>query len=99
MSRQNGTLRMSSNIEPRVSAPLDARAVCDVKADLTTPSAFPYYYVGMRVSVKAEQSLYMLIGSDPTDINNWKKVDDSSSGKEMTFDEIKELWDQVFNGG
>lgn len=74
MSRKQGTLKLSSNIEPRASAPLDARLVVPTLADLTTSGAFPYPYVGMIVSVQSEGKAYMLTVSDPTVSANWKEV-------------------------
>ena len=60
MSRREGTLKLSSNIEPRAAAPLDARTVVPTLADLTASGAFPYPYVGMIVSVQATGKVYSL---------------------------------------
>lgn len=79
MARQKGTLRLGSNLEPQMNAPLDARSVVAQKANLTEAESFPYFYVGMTVFVTEELKKYTLIGDDPTEITNWK-VDDSSSG-------------------
>lgn len=97
MARPKGTLQLSSNIEPRMAAPLDSRIVCEYKADLINPQSFPYCYEGMSVSVKSEKRMYMLIGSDPTVLANWVDMGPSPVTEEMTFDEIKDIWDQVFN--
>lgn len=70
MSRQKGTLGLSSNIEPSMNAPLDAREVVNTLEDLTDSASFPYYYEGITVYVKSEQKTYTLIG-DPSDIDNW----------------------------
>ena len=74
MGRQKGTLGLTSNIEPSMAAPLDARDVVNTVADLTENGSFPYSYVGMKVTVKATGDLYILIGADPTTSANWKKV-------------------------
>lgn len=86
MARQKGTLRLGSNLEPQMNAPLDAREVVALKADLTDTDSFPYFYVGMTVFVKEEKKKYTLIGDDPTDIDNWQ-VDaaSSSGGGDATF--------------
>lgn len=97
MARQLGTLNLSSNMEPRVAAPLDSRLVCEFKTDLTNPNEFPYCYEGMMVSVKSEKRLYMLSGSDPTVVTNWTDMGPMPEHEEMTFNEIKDIWDQVFN--
>jgi len=97
MARSKGTLALSSNIEPRMAAPLDARLVCEFKNELTSPVSLPYTYRGMRVSVTSEGRIYMLNADDPTDINNWIDVGSSADQEEMSFDDIKTIWDQVFN--
>lgn len=74
MARQEGTLRLGSNIEPRVSAPLDARDVVATKADLTTEGNFPYAYVGMKTAVREEGKLYLLKALPVTDPANWTEV-------------------------
>jgi len=74
MSRREGTLKLSSNIEPRASAPLDARLIVPTLADLTASGAFPYPYVGMIVSVQSEGKAYMLTASDTTDSANWTEI-------------------------
>ena len=84
MARTKGTLKLSSNIEPEMSAPLDAREVVATVADLTASGSFPYAYVGMRVSVQATGEEYMLTASDPTISANWKKL----GGEENTIESI-----------
>lgn len=71
MARREGTLKLSSNIEPRVAAPLDARSKVASLADLTASGTFPYPYTGMEVYVASEQKKYLLIGNDPTVAANW----------------------------
>lgn len=97
MARQLGTFNLSSNLEPQVAAPLDSRLVVEYKTDLTDPSAFPYCYEGMAVSVKSEKRMYMLSGSDPTVLTNWTDMGPMPDHEEMSFNEIKDIWDQVFN--
>ena len=71
MARKEGTIKLSSNIEPRVAAPLDARSKVALKTDLTAEGTFPYPYEGMEVYVDEEKKKYILTGEDPTDIENW----------------------------
>ena len=81
MSRQKGTLKLPSNIEPEASAPLDAREVVNTLADLTDSTSFPYPYVGMKVTIKATGDIYVLLDdSDITDITNWRQVGGSGGG-------------------
>lgn len=86
MARQNGTLPIGSNIEPRTSAPLDARAVVPTLADLTAAGTFPYHYVGMVVYVRDPGALYVLQGPDPTQAAAWKK---QAAGEVAAYDLIK----------
>ena len=97
MARPQGTLAMSSNLEPRMAAPLDSRTVCEYKNDLTNPASFPYFYEGMEVVVKSEGRKYMLRGNDPTVLANWTDMGPAPTTEEMSFDEIKDIWDLVFN--
>ena len=60
MSRQIGTLKISSNFEARMGAPLDARSVVALKTDLTASTSFPYSYIGMMVAVQEEAKVYIL---------------------------------------
>ena len=78
MARPRGTLKLSSNIEPTVGAPLDARDRVPTKADLTASGNFPYAWVGMETYVTAEGKKYRLIGDDPTVEANW--IDVSGGG-------------------
>lgn len=78
MSRKQGTLKLSSNIEPLAASPLDARTVVPTLADLTASGAFPYPYVGMIVSVQSEGKAYILTGSDPTVSANWTEIGSGS---------------------
>ena len=86
MARQKGSLKLVSNIEPQVDAPLDARAVVAELADLTAPDTFPYSYVGMVVYVRDPGALYVLQGPDPTQAAAWKK---QAAGEAADYDLIK----------
>lgn len=90
MSRKDGTLKLSSNIEPRAAAPLDARTVVPTLADLTASGAFPYPYVGMIVSVQSEGKAYMLNALDTTVSSNWIEI---GSGGETSNQTIK--WEEA----
>jgi hypothetical protein len=74
MARSTGTMKLSSNFEPRLGAPLDARIVVPTVADLTASGNFPYPYVGMVVAVQATSELYVYGGGGTTTLTNWKKV-------------------------
>ena len=87
MARREGTLKLSSNIEPRVAAPLDARSKVASLADLTASGTFPYPYTGMEVYVASEQKKYLLVGNDPTVSANWVEAG-SGSGQIIQVEEI-----------
>ena len=91
MARQRGTLDLGSNIEPNMSAPLDARTVVQQLTDLTTQGTFTYWYAGMRVSVLSESKVYLLTGSDPTDPENWVAL--SKGGDGYSKKEVDDLLD------
>lgn len=95
MARKKGSLLLTSNIEPQMAAPLDARDIVETLADLTKAESFEYPYVGMRVTVKAEKAVYLLFDEDTTDINNWKKI-----GSDVDLSEYAKKSDipQVTNG-
>ena len=78
MARSTGTMKLSSNFEPRLGAPLDARIVVPTLADLTASGNFPYPYAGMVVAVQATSELYIYNGGTITSSDSWKKVGDSS---------------------
>ena len=71
MARIAGTLKLSSNIEAQVAAPLDARQVVPTKADLTVASNFTYAYVGLMVAVQEEAKIYVLKALPTTNAENW----------------------------
>ena len=78
MARSKGTMKISSNIEPRLGAPLDARMVVPTLADLTTSDNWDYAYVGMLVAVQATGKLYILKATPVTTANNWVEVSGSA---------------------
>ena len=73
MARNKGSANLAASLEVLAGAPLDARLVVDTVADLTNSSTYPYHYIGMPVVVKATGDIYILVGNDPTDSENWKK--------------------------
>lgn len=81
MARAKGTLKLSSNIEPQVGAPLDARSIVPTEADLYAAGSFDYSYVGMIVSVQATGDVYILKAKPTTVESNWDKV---AGGGDMT---------------
>ena len=76
MARREGSLKLGSNIEPQLDAPLDASSVVPKVADLTAKGTFPYSYVGKVVSAQDTGQVFVLIGDpdkpDPTDAANWR---------------------------
>lgn len=84
MARQAGTLKLGSNLEIRTNAPADAREKVLLKADLTDPASFPYFWVGMQVFVEEEKKRYTLMEEDPTDINSWE-LEAASAGGDATL--------------
>ena len=78
MGRTKGTYTLTSNIEPKVGAPLDARTIVKLLADLTANNTFEYPYKGMKVFVEENNKSYTLVGSDPTVSSNW--TEDGSGG-------------------
>lgn len=90
MARTAGSLNISSNLEPRMSAPLDARTIVNTKEDLLAEASFPYFYEGMTVYVKSEQKAYTLVGDDTTDEDNWRAVG-SGADEELTTEQVNTL--------
>lgn len=88
MTRQKGSMSVNANFEVKAAAPLDARYVVSSKTNLTDSDTWvtdglAYVYVGMQVYVSTEHKLYMLIGSDYTNINNWTEI--TSGGNVFTY--------------
>ena len=69
MSRQEGTYKLGSNMEPKVNAPVDARLVVPTKSDLYT---FQYFYRGMVVYVHDTGEYYELVNDLPQYEASWK---------------------------
>ncbi len=92
MWRIKGLSTFAANFEVEKRASLDARAMVDTKADLlllTTREAHDgneYTYVGMPVVVAndgANNGIYILEGTDYTNMNNWKYIWASWAGLEI----------------
>ena len=58
-----------------VKAPLDNRTVVEIEDDLTNET-LGSTYPGMVVYVQEKQSLWLLVGNDSHDENNWKEIKD-----------------------
>lgn len=88
MGRTKGTYTLTSNIEPKVGAPLDARTVVPLKTDLTANGTFDYPYIGLSVFVKEDNKRYTLIGSDPTVAASWREEGSgtTTSADHVTYD-------------
>lgn len=85
MSRQEGTYKLGSNMEPKVNAPVDARLVVPTKSDLY---AFQYFYRGMRVYVHDEGVYYELINDLPQHEASWRS--DGDAGGEYILVDISD---------
>lgn len=96
MARTPGSLRIPMNIEPRASAPLDARQIVPALADLTTAGTFPYPYEGMLVYVTAEQKFYVYKGGVITSSANWQEI--GAGGAETMFVATDSLFSKVEGG-
>lgn len=106
MSRYRGVFNQSSNYEPLIAAPLDARMVVEFKSDLTNPttwtiaSSTPYLFNGLLVCVTNDldaslNGLYILIDADNyTSDDSWRKVADIRD-----IDALNERINQITGGG
>lgn len=83
MAREKGIFNASSNYEPLIGAPFDARCVVDYKADLVDPNTWTegrkYLYNGMIVSVTRDtdenNGVYRLDNRLLyTEYTSWKKI-------------------------
>lgn len=93
MARTEGSLKLSSNFEVRLNAPVDARLVVPTKTDLYS---MEYFYRGMRVYVHDEGVYYELVNDLPAFEASWKQIGD---GGEYDFVEITEAdIDAMFEG-
>ena len=91
MARKSGTYKLGSNVELQANAPIDGRQWVDLKADLTDPLSYPYYWVGMEVYCKEDGKYYQLTGEPTTDIANWKVREAGSGGGGSTLEESIEV--------
>ena len=97
MSRIIGSLKMSSNMEVRAGAPLDARSIVPTKADLTVAANFPYDYIGMTVVVQSEAKMYILKARPTTSLENWIVAGDAEALENYyTKDEVDEIVARVY---
>lgn len=90
MSRQEGTYKLGSNMEPKVNAPVDARLVVPTKSDLY---AFQYFYRGMVVYVKDEAAYYKLINDLPAFPASWELYGGGGELNEITEAAIDEMFE------
>ena len=79
MTRQKGQFNYSSNYEVQITAPLDSRILVDNINDLIDENTWKsgsdnYLYKGIVVSVKENDSLYMLTDTNYQNANSWKKL-------------------------
>lgn len=72
--RTIGDFNFAINFEPTSQKILDSRLKVSTKNDLITAYPNNNYYPKMVVTVEDENALYMLIGDDPANIDNWKKL-------------------------
>ena len=107
MSRQRGIFNQSSNYEPLISAPLDARTVVTTRASLVTSATWlqagnttPYLYNGLLVAVTRDtpdsnNGLYMLIDAANYNVlSSWRKIADIRD-----IDALNEKIDSIVPGG
>ena len=82
MARTKGSMKLAQNIEPQVSAPLDARLMVRTIDDLTNEKSYEYPYVGMIVMCKENMTQYLLVDKDTTKAESWEvwSVKQSESG-------------------
>lgn len=90
MARPEGTLKLTSNTEPKMNAPLDARLVASTKSDLYT---MQYFYRGMIVYVKDEDAYYKLINDLPAFSASWELYGGEFSINETTEKAIDKMFE------
>lgn len=87
MDRHIGDITFPSTLQVKKQEMLDPRMGVDKKSDLIADGTFPsdgstiYMKEGMLVSVKEEQSIYMLVNLSKiksADYSGWKLVADSN---------------------
>lgn len=96
MARRKGVVTVSTNYEVKIKAPFDARQLCDIKEDLTSPNSWAYSstYAGMLVSVANDpiaenNGVYFLKVDEPTVESSWIKLFD-----ENEFEKFQEQLEQ-----
>lgn len=96
MARRKGVVTVSTNYEVKIKAPFDARQLCDIKEDLTSPNSWVYSstYAGMLVSVANDpiaenNGVYFLKVDEPTVESSWIKLFD-----ENEFEKFQEQLEQ-----
>lgn len=89
MARQEGTLKLNSNVESRFNAPLDARTVVPSKSDLY---GLLYAYRGLIVYVKDEAVYYKLINDLPAFPASWIVYGGDGEFNEVTEAEIDSMF-------
>jgi hypothetical protein len=88
-ARTKGLASFSANFETQMAAPLDARMLCDTKADLLLATTWEandgghYAYVGMLVTVNgdstsANNGVYRLTALPYTSAGNWERCGSSA---------------------
>jgi len=113
MARTSGSLGISTNFEPQIAAPFDARANVPTKADLTGSGnwialdGISYAYKGMTVTVAEDSTtsnngIYILTGSDVTNIDDWLFIGSGSGtggggGATPTLDQVTDAGNTTTN--
>lgn len=101
MAREKGIFNASSNYEPLIGAPFDARSLVAYKSDLIDPDSWvsgkKYLYNGMLVSVGKDtdenNGLYILKDRlNYTDYSAWEKIADITAinSLQTQIDELKQ---------
>lgn len=112
MARDRGTFKVSASYEPQITAPFDARALVECKADLMLASTWQqtdgsiWIYDGMAVSVGRDvdannNGLYVLLdAANYTVDTSWKKLmsSDELEALKISIDDLQEQIDQIEGG-
>lgn len=109
MVRDKGILGLSVNFEPQVAAPLDARRKVALKADLLLTATWTandggvYAHDGMYTVVfgdtPANNGMWILSGTDYTDIGNWEHLSTSGTAVLSRFDTVANAEASTFQTG
>lgn len=84
--RKKGNFIFPVNFEPTGQSILDARLKVPTKEDLTTGYQDGNYYPKMVVTVEDEDAQYILSKEDPTQIDNWKKLNGGEGFSTISWD-------------